>query len=102
MNAARLCLATPYPPAAAYSVVSARGRNRLIYAASDMTLVVAADGDHDTTLAGATEALERGYGDVAVWLGDGSGPSKDALVDFGARPVAHLEELWGDGSESSL
>lgn len=101
VSTGRLCLATPYSPVAAYTVVNARGRNKLIYAASDMTLVVAADGDRDTTHAGAAEALERGYGDVAVWTGAGAGPSNDPLVDLGARPVADLEELWGDGPESS-
>jgi predicted Rossmann fold nucleotide-binding protein DprA/Smf involved in DNA uptake len=93
VSAGGLCLATPYPPASAYSVANARGRNKLIYAASDTTLVVAADGDHDTTLAGATEALDRGYGHVAVWLGDRAGPSNHGLVELGARPITMLDEL---------
>ena len=101
VSTGRLCVATPYPPAAAYSVVSARGRNKLIYAASDTTLVIAAEGDHDTTLAGATEALDRGYGDVAVWTGRGAGPSNDLLIGLGAMPVDDLEILWGDSSQSS-
>jgi predicted Rossmann fold nucleotide-binding protein DprA/Smf involved in DNA uptake len=91
----RLCLATPYPPAEPYSVANARGRNRLIYAASDTTLVVAADGDTDTTHAGATEAIERGYGDVAVWTGPGAGPSNDELIALGGRAVGDLDRLWG-------
>jgi predicted Rossmann fold nucleotide-binding protein DprA/Smf involved in DNA uptake len=94
VSTARLCLATPYPPAAAYTVVNAQGRNKLIYAASDTTLVVAADGDLDTTLSGAAEALDRGFGDVALWLGEGCGPSNDGLVELGARPITTLDQLW--------
>jgi DNA processing protein len=94
VGAGRLCLATPYPPAAGYTPANATGRNKLIYAASDETFVVAADGDHDTTLAGATEALERGYGPVAAWAGTPGGPSNQALVDLGARPISNLDQLW--------
>jgi predicted Rossmann fold nucleotide-binding protein DprA/Smf involved in DNA uptake len=94
VGAGRLGLVTPYPPAAGYTSVNAMGRNKLIYAASDETLVVAADGDNDTTLAGATEALDRGYGSVAVWTGAGGGPSNPTLVDHGARPISNPDQLW--------
>ena len=90
----RLCLATPYPPAAATASANAMGRNKLIYAASDTTLVVAADREQDTTVAGATEAIEHGYGDVAVWTGPGAGPSNESLVALGARPITNLDQLW--------
>ncbi len=90
----RLCLATPYPPAAAYSVANAKGRNKLIYAASETTLVVAADHDADTTLAGATEALEHSYGAVTVWTGPGAGPSNDSLITLGATPITDLDQIW--------
>ena len=92
----RLCLATPYPPSAGYSVANARGRNKLIFAASDTTLVVAANHDEDTTHAGAAEALEHGYGDVAVWTGPGAGPSNQELVELGGRPITDLDQLWDD------
>lgn len=90
----RLCLATPYPPAATYSAASAAGRNKLIFAASDTTLVVAANHDEDTTHAGAAEALEHGYGEVVVWTGAGAGPSNHALVERGGRPITNLDQLW--------
>jgi predicted Rossmann fold nucleotide-binding protein DprA/Smf involved in DNA uptake len=89
----RLCLATPYPPAASYTVTNAQGRNKLIYAASEITLVVAADRDQDTTVAGATEAIEQDR-DVAVWTGPGAGPSNEALVALGARPITDLDQIW--------
>lgn len=94
VGAGRLCLATPYPPAAGYTSANAMGRNKLIYAGSDETLVVAADGDNDTTLAGAAEALEHRYGSVSGWMGVGGGPSNQTLVDRGARPVSNLDQLW--------
>ncbi len=89
----RLCLATPYPPAASYTIANAQGRNKLIYASSETTLVVAADRDHDTTVAGATEGIDHNR-DVAVWTGPGAGPSNDALVALGARPVTTLDQVW--------
>ena len=87
-------MATPYPPAASYSVANAKGRNKLIYAASETTLVVAADHDADTTLAGATEALEHAYGAVTVWTGPGAGPSNDSLITLGATPITDLDQIW--------
>jgi len=90
----RLCLATPYPPAASYTAANAMGRNKLIFAASDSTIVIAAHHDRDSTLPGATEALELRYGPVAVWTGTGRGPSNETLAQRGARPVATLDQLW--------
>jgi predicted Rossmann fold nucleotide-binding protein DprA/Smf involved in DNA uptake len=98
----RLCLATPYPPAATYTAANAMGRNKLIFAASDTTLVVAADHDRDSTLPGATEALEMRSGPVAVWMGAGRGPSNEPLVNRGARPIKDLDQLWDDEVPSEL
>ena len=42
--------------------------------------------DADTTWTGATEAIDHGYGPVAVWLGPGAGPDNDALERAGAEP----------------
>ena len=89
----RLCLATPYPPAASYSVANAKGRNKLIYASSETTLVVAADREQDTTEDGAIHAIDHNR-DVAVWTGPGAGPSNEALVALGARPITDLDQLW--------
>jgi DNA processing protein len=90
----RLCLATPYPPAAEYSTANAHGRNKLIYAMAETTLVVAAEAEAGSTWLGAVEALEKGYGDVSVWTGAGALPGNAGLVDLGARPVEDLDQLW--------
>ncbi len=89
----RTVMCTPYSPEAPFSVGSAMGRNKLIYALSDLTLVVTADVDTGGTWAGATEALRRGFGRVAVWRGPGEGPGNAPLEERGAVPITSLDEL---------
>ena len=89
----QLCLLTPYTPTAPFSVGNAMGRNKLIYALADVTVVVASDEGRGGTWAGATEALKRRYGRVAVWTGEGGGPGNTALVDLGATPLEHVDHL---------
>lgn len=91
----RLCLASPYKPDAGFSVASAMSRNKVIYALSRLTLVVATDLEKGGTWAGAVEALRRGYGRVAVWMGAGAGPGNAALVARGGIAVGSVEELRG-------
>ncbi|MCY3786180.1 MAG: DNA-processing protein DprA [bacterium] len=86
-------MCTPYSPEAPFSVGNAMGRNKLIYALSDLTLVVAADVGTGGTWAGATETLKRGFGRVAVWRGAGEGPGNALLEDRGAVPITSLDEL---------
>ncbi len=87
----RLCLATPYAPTAPFSTGNAMGRNKLIYASADVTLVVASDLEQGGTWAGATEALQHGYGRVAVWTGDGAGAGNAALAKLGAVAVSDVD-----------
>jgi predicted Rossmann fold nucleotide-binding protein DprA/Smf involved in DNA uptake len=96
----RLCLATPYAPTAPFSAGNAMGRNKLIYASADVTLVVATDLDKGGTWAGATEALKNSFGRVAVWMGEGTRPGNAALAERGAVGVTDpgsLEELASAG-----
>jgi predicted Rossmann fold nucleotide-binding protein DprA/Smf involved in DNA uptake len=94
----RLCLATPYAPTAPFSTGNAMGRNKLIYATADVTLVVASDRDQGGTWTGATEALKHGYGRIAVWLGDGAGLGNAALAELGAIGTSDLDALAGVAS----
>ena len=94
------CVVTPYRPDLAYDVVRARGRNRIIYGLSAVTLVVAVTVDADTTWSGATEAIEKRHGPVAVWRGEGGGPDNEALEQAGATPITDATALI-DGSEES-
>ena len=89
----RVCLCTPYTPTAAFGVASAMGRNKVIYALSRATLVVAADEGTGGTWAGAEEALRRAIAPVLVWTGDGAAPGAAALVERGAVPVTDVERI---------
>ncbi|MCY3952247.1 MAG: DNA-processing protein DprA [bacterium] len=89
----RTVMCTPYSPEAPFSVGNAMGRNKLIYALSAVTLVVAADVDTGGTWSGATEALRRGFGRVAVWRGPGEGPGNARLEERGAVLITSLDEL---------
>ena len=96
-------LCTPYSPDAPFSVGSAMGRNKLIYAFAHATLVVATEVDTGGTWAGAKEALSKNYGRVMVWRGPGEGLGNGALETLGASPVATAEEflhLAADGVRS--
>jgi predicted Rossmann fold nucleotide-binding protein DprA/Smf involved in DNA uptake len=89
-----VCLVTPYKPDAGFSVANAMGRNKLVYALSRVTFVVASDLGRGGTWEGAQEALRRGYGAVAVWCGEGQGPGNEALVALGATPVSTFEGIF--------
>lgn len=89
-----LTLLTPFSPAAPFNVGNAMSRNKLIYALSDFTFVVASDLEKGGSWAGAVEALRKVYSDVAVWIGEGAGPGNERLVKSGARPVASIDDLF--------
>jgi len=86
-------ICTPYSPDAPFSAGNAMGRNKLIYAQAELTVVVASDADSGGTWSGATEALKHGYGTVAVWRGDGEGPGNAVLEQRGAVPVSSLQDI---------
>lgn len=88
-----LCLCTPYSPAAGFSVGNAMGRNKLIYALSRVTLVVATASGKGGTWTGAIESLKKGFGSVAVWRGEGEGPGNAELELAGATPITEVADL---------
>lgn len=89
-----LTLLTPFSPAAGFNVGNAMSRNKLIYALSELTFVVAADLEEGGSWSGAVEAIRKGYSDVAVWVGEGAGRGNEKLVKKGARPVASIDSLF--------
>jgi len=89
----RVCLCTPYKPDARFNVGNAMGRNKIIYALSRVTLVVATAQDSGGTWAGAKEALDKNYGNVAVWRGAGEGPGNAAIEKAGALGITEVAEL---------
>lgn len=90
----RICFCTPYKPSAGFSVANAMGRNKLIYALSQATFVVAADAGTGGTWAGAVEALRRRTAPVLVWTGEGSGPGNRRLVEAGAMAVEAVGDVF--------
>jgi predicted Rossmann fold nucleotide-binding protein DprA/Smf involved in DNA uptake len=89
----RLTLCSPYHPDASFTAGAAMGRNKLIYAIADRTVVVASDLDKGGTWSGAKEALKNRYGQVLVWRGDGEGPGNAALEALGALPFSTFSDL---------
>jgi len=70
------------------------GRNKIIYGLSRVTFVVTAYKDSGGTWAGAKEALDRGFGPVAVWAGQGVKDGNEALVKRGATPITEFDRLF--------
>lgn len=89
-----LCVCTPYKPSAGFSVANAMGRNKVIYALSAATLVVAADLESGGTWAGAVEALRQRLAPVLVWAGHEVAEGNAALVARGAVPVMAMDDLF--------
>ena len=83
----RLLLLSPYHPNACFSVGTAMGRNKLIYAMSDYGLVVSAENKKGGTWAGAEEELKRENAlPVFVRIGNDVPQGNNKLLDLGAKP----------------
>ena len=87
-----LCFVSQVNPAAGFSVGNAMGRNRLIYALSDLTIVIATAAGSGGTWAGATENLKRRWAPLAVWVGPGAPEGNGQLVQKGALPFDRAPE----------
>jgi predicted Rossmann fold nucleotide-binding protein DprA/Smf involved in DNA uptake len=68
-------------------------RNKLIYALSEATVVVASAEQTGGTWAGAVEAIRAGNGTVIIWRGEGEGPGNAALEQLGGRTMTSAENL---------
>ena len=81
----RLLLISPYHPAARFTVGTAMGRNKLIYAMADYGLVVSAEYKKGGTWAGAEEELKRSESlPIFVRVSDGIPVGNKKLLDLGA------------------
>lgn len=81
----RLLLISPYHPEAGFTVGTAMGRNKLIYALAEYGLVVSADHKKGGTWEGAQEELRRKPGrPVFVRMGDSVPMGNRKLIDLGA------------------
>jgi len=93
LDAGTTCLITQQAPLSGFSAGAAMSRNKLVYALSALTVVIAADEESGGTWAGAVEALQNANGIVAVWRGNGEGPGNAALEQRGALPIRSADEL---------
>ncbi len=89
----RTVMCTPYSPRAGFSAGNAMGRNKLVYALSLITLVVASDVGKGGTWSGAVEALNSGSGRLGVWQGQGRGPGNERLIEKGATAISSIDDL---------
>lgn len=81
----QLTLISPYDPSAGFNVGNAMQRNKLIYALSDVALVVNSDLNKGGTWTGAVEQLEKlRFVPVYVRSTGDTGPGIDALRKKGA------------------
>ena len=83
----RLALASAVVPEARWARAEALGRNRLIHAQSEWSVVVES-GTSGGTWEGAREALAGDLAPVLVHVGPGAGPGNRALVADGAAAVS--------------
>lgn len=93
VHAGELCMASPYGPSTRFTAGNAMGRNKLIYGHADITLVVCSDLGSGGTWEGASEAMRRNFGRVAVWMGEGVGPGNAKLVESGGSPITDFHDL---------
>lgn len=86
----QLCLVSQVNPDAGFSVGNAMARNRLIYALSELTIVVSTAEGSGGTWAGATENLKRGWAPIAVWTGSDAPDGNQRLIERCAYPLASI------------
>jgi predicted Rossmann fold nucleotide-binding protein DprA/Smf involved in DNA uptake len=89
----RLCLVSPFVPDAIASAAAGRARDTVVSALAHHTIVIACDDGTGATWAAAHAAVQREPGSVFAFLGDGARPGNHALVELGAQPIRHLDEL---------
>ena len=83
----QLVLISPYDPGASFNVGNAMQRNKLIYALSDVALVVSSDYNKGGTWAGATEQLNKlRLVPVYVRIDEEKSAGSEALLKKGAIP----------------
>lgn len=92
-HAGELCIASPYGPTVRFTAGNAMGRNKIIYALAEVTLVVCSDSGSGGTWEGAREAMRRSFGRVAVWTGEGAGLGNPELVELGGAAISEVGEL---------
>jgi predicted Rossmann fold nucleotide-binding protein DprA/Smf involved in DNA uptake len=84
----RLVLITPYRPDNGFSIGAAMGRNKVIYGASDFSVVVSSEYQKGGSWAGAIEALTAGWCPIFARSGEAAGRGNQELMSRGARALS--------------
>jgi len=85
--AGRLALISPFSPQAPFSVGTAMGRNKHIYALSDAGLAVDATAGKGGTWTGAVENLKHNWVPLYARQSDAMPTGNAKLLELGARPM---------------
>ncbi len=91
LESGSICLASPFAPNTGFQVGNAMARNKLIYAGSVATVVVASDLESGGTWAGAIEAIKNSL--CPVMVRDAELPGNQALIAKGGQPIRETKEL---------
>lgn len=86
----RLTMISVVHPDAPFEVGNAMYRNRLIYALSELTIVVSTSEGTGGTWRGAIENLKRRWAPLAVWTGRFAPEANHRLVERGAIPLSEI------------
>lgn len=96
LRAGRLTLLSIVHPDTPFSVGNAMARNRLIYAQSQLTIVVSASMGTGGTWSGAVENLKRRWAPVYVWTGECAPEANFRLVEQGAMALPTIPQSSDD------
>lgn len=89
-----IVLVTPYNPKAGFSVGAAMGRNKLIYAQSNQTLIISSDFQKGGTWAGAIEELKRPeHRTIFVRDEEGIPIGNKKIISLGGIPFSPIIDL---------
>jgi predicted Rossmann fold nucleotide-binding protein DprA/Smf involved in DNA uptake len=91
LESGQVCLCTPFSPDLGFQVGNAMGRNKLIYAGSLATVIVASELESGGTWSGATEALKGNLCPVLVRPEGGRGAA--ALIKQGGVAIPRASDL---------
>lgn len=93
-----LLMISPFRPDARFEVWRAMGRNKVIYALADATIVVSSDVGKGGTWTGALENLKHDWSPLFVRTGVNAPPGNDRLVTLGALSLSQEDVDAANGN----
>lgn len=93
-----LLMISPFRPDARFEVWRAMGRNKVIYALADASVVVSSDEGKGGTWTGALENLKHDWSPLFVRTGGNTPPGNDRLVTLGALSLSQEDVDSANGN----